>query len=210
MKTCAKCGETKDRNGFHVRSVSLDRLAAKCKECVAAYDRKRYLVQGEEIRRRSGDWYWANREDARAWAREHHKHNAERIRAKTRRWYQENKEYANAYSMQWEKDNPEKRRAIIKRREARKHSLPSTFTSDEWEEILEMFGNRCIYCGNPGKMEQDHFLPVALGGGYVRGNIVPACKTCNTTKNSKHPRLFVEEGRLKQPFRQLLVKLCYA
>lgn len=140
----------------------------------------------------------------------YHMKNAKRNYERTRKWVTENPEKTRAYKAAWKKRNPQKELASVQRRNAIKRGLPSGFTVKDWQEIQEFFDYRCIYCGKPDVLQQDHFLPVALGGGYIRGNIAPSCCLCNTTKSSKHPRVFVEEGRLKQPYRQLLVKLCYA
>lgn len=48
----------------------------------------------------------------------------------------------------------------------------------------------CYYCGrssSPGDLTMDHVVPVARGGKSTRGNVVPACKACNTTKKQLLP-----------------------
>lgn len=48
----------------------------------------------------------------------------------------------------------------------------------------------CFYCqqrvGRLG-LTMDHVVPLARGGKGVRGNVVPACKDCNTRKKSLLP-----------------------
>ena len=49
---------------------------------------------------------------------------------------------------------------------------------------------RCHYCKNevPSKeLTMDHIVPIARGGKSTRGNVVPCCKTCNTTKKQLLP-----------------------
>lgn len=49
---------------------------------------------------------------------------------------------------------------------------------------------RCHYCGQaapPAELTMDHIVPVARGGKTTRGNVVPACKTCNTKKKQLLP-----------------------
>lgn len=60
-------------------------------------------------------------------------------------------------------------------------------TQAEWNHILDVFGNRCAYCGTEGKLTIDHFLPLALDGGHRASNIVPACGPCNSSKNDSDP-----------------------
>ena len=48
----------------------------------------------------------------------------------------------------------------------------------------------CYYCGNataPQDLTMDHIVPIARGGRSTKGNIVPACKQCNTKKKQLLP-----------------------
>ena len=48
----------------------------------------------------------------------------------------------------------------------------------------------CYYChSNVGrdKLTMDHVVPLSRGGKSSKGNIVPACKTCNNKKKSMLP-----------------------
>lgn len=43
----------------------------------------------------------------------------------------------------------------------------------------------CHYCHHkvpPQELTMDHLVPVARGGRSTRGNVVPACKSCNSRK----------------------------
>lgn len=45
----------------------------------------------------------------------------------------------------------------------------------------------CYYCErpvSPKKLTMDHIVPMSRGGRSTKGNVVPACKECNT--NKKH------------------------
>ena len=48
----------------------------------------------------------------------------------------------------------------------------------------------CYYCKNPVKpkaLTMDHIVPISRGGKTTKGNVVPACKECNTKKKSLLP-----------------------
>jgi len=48
----------------------------------------------------------------------------------------------------------------------------------------------CYYCGAqtpPKALTMDHVVPIARGGKSTKGNIVPACKTCNNRKKQLLP-----------------------
>jgi 5-methylcytosine-specific restriction endonuclease McrA len=52
-----------------------------------------------------------------------------------------------------------------------------------WQNLIA--NAACYYCGTPLTQQaatMDHVVPVAQGGRSVRGNVVPACKACNTAK----------------------------
>jgi len=43
----------------------------------------------------------------------------------------------------------------------------------------------CYYCGRrfkPSELTMDHLVPLGRGGRSTKGNVVPACKECNTKK----------------------------
>ena len=43
----------------------------------------------------------------------------------------------------------------------------------------------CYYCGRefkPADLTMDHIVPIGRGGKSTKGNVVPACKECNTKK----------------------------
>lgn len=48
----------------------------------------------------------------------------------------------------------------------------------------------CHWCGRPAApadLTMDHIVPVARGGRSIKGNVVPACKACNTKKKELLP-----------------------
>ncbi|MFP4445207.1 MAG: HNH endonuclease [Desulfosudaceae bacterium] len=57
-----------------------------------------------------------------------------------------------------------------------------------WKRRLSR--GRCYYCGRefpPAELTMDHVVPLARGGKTTKGNVVPACKTCNTEKKQRLP-----------------------
>ncbi|MCL6640637.1 MAG: HNH endonuclease [Candidatus Rokubacteria bacterium] len=48
----------------------------------------------------------------------------------------------------------------------------------------------CYYCRRrvgARALTMDHLVPLGRGGRSVRGNLVPACKACNTRKRARLP-----------------------
>lgn len=72
------------------------------------------------------------------------------------------------------------------RRHAQKVGTYIPFSSQELQIQIEELGNHCVYCG--GLYEHlDHFMPLSKGGKHALSNLVPSCKSCNLSKNSKIP-----------------------
>jgi len=65
----------------------------------------------------------------------------------------------------------------------------SSDLSIEWKMLKSIFGDECVYCGrkesDTGTLQKDHIIPFGSDGDFVLGNIVPACKNCNRSKNNK-------------------------
>jgi len=60
--------------------------------------------------------------------------------------------------------------------------------SQWWKRRLSV--GICHYCGarvGARALTMDHVVPLVRGGKSSRGNVVPACKACNTKKQSLLP-----------------------
>jgi len=72
--------------------------------------------------------------------------------------------------------------AGLNREKARARALRS---SGWWKRRIAR--GVCHYCGNhvgANALTMDHLVPLIRGGRSVRGNIVAACKDCNSKKKS--------------------------
>jgi 5-methylcytosine-specific restriction endonuclease McrA len=68
----------------------------------------------------------------------------------------------------------------IKREKAKARELRNS----QWWKRKRASG-RCYYCGGKFKADEltmDHLVPVIRGGKSTAGNVVPACKECNSKK----------------------------
>lgn len=105
----------------------------------------------------------------------------EGMRAKKREYIAANREKINASK----RAHPEWDCLHNERRRAAKAKVKNTLTKSEWFDTIEYFGNVCAYCGRPMKLTQDHFVPLSLGGGLTKENTIPACMSCNASKNAR-------------------------
>jgi 5-methylcytosine-specific restriction endonuclease McrA len=55
-------------------------------------------------------------------------------------------------------------------------------TDPQWTALKAEWGG-CAYCGAVGTpLQKDCVLPISRGGRYVLANVVPSCRSCNTSK----------------------------
>ena len=90
-------------------------------------------------------------------------------------------------SKKWAEDNPEEvRRAKtnnLRKRRAAKHASRGNFTVQEFKELCESYGNKCLACGETeAALEADHVVPLTKGGSDSISNIQPLCGSCNRKK----------------------------
>jgi 5-methylcytosine-specific restriction endonuclease McrA len=69
-----------------------------------------------------------------------------------------------------------------------RHKARDLRQSQWWKRRLAK--GQCHYCGRafiPAELTMDHIVPIARGGRSTKGNLVPACKSCNTQKKQLLP-----------------------
>lgn len=142
----------------------------KHKDEIAKERKEKYPQIREQHLERCRKYYLKNREKILKWDSEYARENREKLREYEKKYYHTNKE---------------KIRQKRNRRRSRKNKLPATLTSEQWNIIKEFFNNKCAYCGAEAELEQEHFIPLVKGGGYTPNNIIPACRSCNASKNNK-------------------------
>jgi len=62
--------------------------------------------------------------------------------------------------------------------------------------IFERDGYRCVYCGeqfDASELTLDHVQPRVKGGDRSEGNLVTACRACNTLKGQRRLSVFLHE-----------------
>lgn len=61
------------------------------------------------------------------------------------------------------------------------------------EKLKLRNGSRCSYCGGEGDLALDHLIPRNVGGLDTGDNLLPACRTCNSSKGSKDVLLWYRD-----------------
>lgn len=207
-KICTKCKEEKPFTEF-VKGHDRYGLQHWCNGC-----RKKYYEDNkEQIIKKIKKHYEENREQIAKQRKKHYEENKEQILKKNKKYYQNNRDiiiknnqnnqkeyYKNNKSKilkrhkKYYQNNPNKfANYSISRRQRKKNAYGNGITKQEWLEIMNSTNWTCFYCGeyiggkNNKNRTLDHIIPICKGGPHIKENLIPACKSCNSSKHNKMP-----------------------
>lgn len=157
------------------------------KESVLAYQKGYYEENRSEVLNRCNHYAKNHKNEKRQYDKIYRLKN----KSKILQYREDNKEIIAKKKSIYRKNNREKQNIYNHRRKAKAKQLPATLTEEQWISIKEKFNNSCAYCGMTEEehlkqfgeqLHQEHFIPLSNGGGYTHNNIIPACKSCNSSK----------------------------
>jgi 5-methylcytosine-specific restriction endonuclease McrA len=71
-------------------------------------------------------------------------------------------------------------------------------TPEHWAALVAAWGG-CAYCGVADDgLQRDCVLPISRGGRYTLANVVPACRSCNTSKCNDEVTAWLRRKRLDE------------
>jgi 5-methylcytosine-specific restriction endonuclease McrA len=187
-KVCrGKCGRDLPLDAFGVQKRGLYGRKSECLACLAEKEAVRRACNPEAHREYKRRWWARN-------PRTETQKKAATLRFKA--WYAQNKGRHRATMQRWVRENQAafkeiQKRYLVKnpvhvRRARHMAAVERTLTQEQWNGILELFGQRCAYCLAETKLTMDHVIPVSRGGPHIAGNVVPACKSCNSKKGARN------------------------
>lgn len=195
-RVCCKCRAERPTSDFGPRKGRPGGLRYQCRPCDSAYMRAYYARNADECRRKRREYHMAHREEEAARDALRWKLNPAKERARARSYRERNaarvKPKAIARTRSWVASHRAERKAIAAKYAARKRgaTVSNAVTAASWAERLTEYEFCCAYClrhqSACGKLEQEHLTPLSRGGDHDISNILPACRSCNASKNDRH------------------------
>lgn len=176
-KTCSFCKQVKPTTDFGKHSKSKDGLYSQCFPCRRIHRAAYRQRSAESIKKQQAENYRRNREKRIAYATQRIKDNPERHRT---------------YMAISKKRNHVKVAADSRKRRAKLKENGIYQISKK--ELAKLLAKPCFYCGTKERITIDHVIAIARGGTDSIGNLVPACKSCNSQKRE----LTITEWRKKR------------
>lgn len=169
LKWCRYCERMLAQDLFHIRRASADGLNYKCKECQRAWNRQCYLKEPQKAKDKAAQWAARNPARRRAIRLDWDRCHVEQKRIYARRWRSE--------------INPERSR-VLNLLGAHRRRISGRVTAQQWRLLVQLARGCCVYCGKLSKLTLDHLVSVKNGGLTCWENCVPACRSCNSSKNA--------------------------
>ena len=94
--------------------------------------------------------------------------------------------------------NRSRKARAARRRKRRMDRVEHDLSDAQWAALQSAWGG-CAYCGVTGEpLQRDCVLALSRGGRYSLDNIVPACRSCNTSKCNDEVTGWLRRKRLDE------------
>ena len=85
-----------------------------------------------------------------------------------------------------------------RRRKRRMDRVEHDLSREQWDALRVVWGG-CAYCGvSDTPLDRDCVLALSRGGRYTLENIVPACRSCNSSKGNDEVTGWLRRKRLDE------------
>ena len=94
--------------------------------------------------------------------------------------------------------NRTRKARAARKRKRRMDRVDHDLSDEQWTALKAAWGG-CAYCGAADKpLQRDCVLALSRGGRYTLDNIVPACRSCNTSKCNDEVTSWMRRKRLDE------------
>lgn len=189
FKECSKCKEIKSISEFKtMQKRGRTEIRSACILCSRIESKKYDDGRRAYIKKKNYRYYENNKEKENARSLVYIKSHPEKNRERARLFRKNNPGKVKFWDKRSYENNKERAFLESHNRRARIKGVGGKISKQEWRELCEKYGNRCINpdCRDPSRpITLDHVIPIKLGGKNVIENAQPLCKSCNSTKNIK-------------------------
>ena len=185
MKQCKVCGEIKELSEFRVDKTVSSGHRSVCRICKRILDKEYRKNNIEHTRKMDRRYRKSHPEKMREISQRRRNKNIERERERIKKWRREHSDRQHSSEKNWRKNNPDKLREKYANRRARLRGSFGIVKMSDFVDLCNKYNNKCLCCGNTGKLTMDHVIPLILGGNNTIENIQPLCGNCNSKKGIK-------------------------
>lgn len=159
-----------------------------------ARSRSRYLADVDGYKQQSRQWKRDHPERTKELARAYGMAHRDETREREASYRATHRDRYSGHGRNWYWRDPARSReagrnnASSRRAKVAKSGSFSVRAVD-YTRTLARYRNACAYCQGPftasNALQWDHVLPIKLGGRHSIGNLLPACRRCNQSKQGK-------------------------
>lgn len=166
-------------------NTDISHMQARAKYCCRQHMKN---AGSKRHRERNPDYYKKFRANHPEYYKQYRDNNRERRLAYAREQQRKYRATHPTHAANWWNANQDKHRAYQQKRRAAKNSNPGSVgvSQRDWDRLARRYRYCCAYCNKkPRLLHMDHVIPLKRGGRHAIGNVLPACKKCNTSKNAR-------------------------
>jgi len=197
QKKCTKCGETKPLESFYRQKGCKDGRRPECKKCSDERINQYHIKNTEKRSRQHHERYLARKEEVLRYSRErfqklkahiyevckaYRDNNQEQFKERHKKYYAKNREKILETNKKYYRNHKDQTFKRFLKRKALLFGTGGELTEQDWQEVLQRYGNLCLMCGTKENITRDHVIPISRGGRNDKYNIQPLCGKCNRVK----------------------------
>ena len=174
-KICTRCKQEKPIEAF-------GKSKYECLKC--GYERQKIFYTNHPEKRRQYDKK-RDKNNNYLSQKSYKEKNLSKHRRRQKEYADNHRDEVNKNSKVWRMRHPDKVSAARHTVRAQRKGAEGTHTPEEWRELCERYGNKCLCCNEVKPLTVDHVIPLSKGGTNYIDNIQPLCKSCNCRKSTK-------------------------
>jgi 5-methylcytosine-specific restriction endonuclease McrA len=151
-------------------------------------------VNKERIAKRKAEYVKANQDKIKSKSKIYREANKQKFaeylklpkrKETAKRWREKNQDKLKENVRRYRERHPGITGVHSQNHLARAAANGGSFTLEEWQALCELYGNRCLACGESKPLTVDHVIPRFKGGTNDISNLQPLCRNCNSRKGTK-------------------------